>query len=152
MLELRRTCPGAWVDFNGHMRDAYYLLLISFANDQLMEELGMGPAYLSRTGRSLYNVDSRIRYLREARAGDRLKVEMRVIGAGAKRLHVHSLIVNETTGALMAVNEEVLIHVDQAGGPRAEAFPPEIAALVAARRARDGEPPDLRTGGVGFQS
>ena len=73
-----------------------------------------------------------------------------VIDADAKRLHVHSLILNEDTGAVLAVNEEVLMHVDQAGGPRSAPFPPEVAALVAARRARDGDAHGPRTGGVGL--
>lgn len=151
MLELRRTCPGSWVDFNGHMRDAFYVLLISFANDQTMDELGMGPRYLSETGHTLYNVDTRIRYLKEAHQGDRLVVRMRLIDADAKRLHLHSLIVREGDEAALAVNESVLLHVDQAGGPRAEAFPPGVAALIAARRARDGDAPDPRVGAVGLR-
>lgn len=151
MLELRRVCPADWVDFNGHMRDAYYVLLVSFANDQTMDELGMGPRYLSSTGRTLYNVDTRINYLKEAHEGDTLLVRMRLIDSDAKRLHLHSEILNETTGAPLAVNESVLLHVDQAGGPRAESFPPDVAALVGARRARDGDPTLRRVGGVGLR-
>ncbi|MEX2517809.1 MAG: thioesterase family protein [Paracoccaceae bacterium] len=151
MLELRRVCPADWVDFNGHMRDAYYVLLVSFANDQTMDELGMGPRYLSLTGRTLYNLDTRINYLKEAHEDDRLLVRMRLIDADAKRLHLHSEILNEATCAPLAVNESVLLHVDQAGGPRAEPFPPAVSALVAARRARDGAPPLRRVGGVGLK-
>ncbi|WP_340107952.1 thioesterase family protein [Pikeienuella sp. HZG-20] len=152
MLKLKRTCPGAWVDFNGHMRDAYYLLLVSFANDQTMDELGMGPRYLAATGRTLYNLDTRARYLSEARQGDPLRVEMRLLAADAKRLHLHSIIRHDLTDAALAVVEAVLLHVDQAAGPAAAPFPPEIEAMVAARLARDaGPPPDLRAGGVGLR-
>ncbi|MFV0475115.1 MAG: thioesterase family protein [Pikeienuella sp.] len=151
MLVLKRSCPGSWVDFNGHMRDAYYLLLVSFANDRLMEELGMGPAYLKLTGRTLYNLDTRARYLKEARRGDPLRVEMRLLAADEKRLHLHALIRHDETGAAMAVVEEVLLHVDQAAGPGAAPFPADIAALVRARLARDAGPaPAIRTGGVGL--
>lgn len=155
MLTLRRTCPGTWVDFNGHMRDAFYVLLISFANDQTMEELGMGPRYLSATGHTLYNLDTRIKYRKEAYAGDPLVVEMHLIASDAKRLHLHSTIRHETTGDVLAVNESVLMHVNQTGGadgqPAAAPFPPDIAELVAARRARDGDVADgQRVGGVGW--
>lgn len=152
MLILRRACPGSWVDFNGHMRDAYYVLLVSYANDQTMDELGMGPRYLAERGRTLYNLDTRTRYLKEAHHGDPLRVEMRLIDADAKRLHLHSLIRNDETEAPLAAVEAVLLHVNQADGPRAEPFPDDIAALVAARLERDaGPPPDIRTGGVALR-
>ncbi|MEM7545500.1 MAG: thioesterase family protein [Pseudomonadota bacterium] len=154
MLSLRRTCPGTWVDFNGHMRDAYYVLLISFANDQTMDELGMGPRYLAATGRTLYNLDTRIRYLQEAHGGNDLVVEMRLIDSDARRLHLHSLIRNTATDAILAINESVLMHVAQTGPegrPAAEPFPPNVAVLVTARRARDGDvEKTLRVGGVGL--
>ena len=154
MLMIKRTCPGAWVDFNGHMRDAYYVLLISFANDQTMEELGMGPRYLAAKGRTLYNLDTRIRYRKEAHGGDPLIVEMRLIDHDTKRLHLHSLIRHETTRAVLAVNESVLLHVNQAGPegrPAAEAFPPHIAAMVEARHQRDGTVAEAdRVGSVGL--
>lgn len=152
MLILRRACPGTWVDFNGHMRDAYYVLLISFANDQMMDELGTGPVYLGRTGCTFYNLDTHIRYLKEARHGDRLRVEMRLLDADDRRVHLHSMIRHDETGAALAVNETVLLHVDQRGGPRATDFPSDVAALVAARVAQDsGPPPDIRAGQVGLR-
>ena len=151
MLLLRRACPGTWVDFNGHMRDAYYLLLISFANDQMMMELGTGPAYLRRSGHTFYNLDTHIRYLKEAHLGDPLLVEMRLLDADDRRVHLHSVIRNEETGDALAVNESLLLHVDQRG-PRAAPFPADVAALVSARAADDaGPPPALRAGHVGIR-
>ena len=29
-----------WVDYNGHLRDAFYLLIFSYATDALMDTLG----------------------------------------------------------------------------------------------------------------
>ena len=152
MLVLRRTCPADWVDFNGHMRDAYYVLLISFANDQTMDELGMGPRYLAARGRTLYNLDTRVRYLKEAHEGDPLRVEMRLIDADDKRLHLHSLVRHDGTEAPLAAVEAVLLHVNQAEGPKAEPFPEDVAALVAARLGRDGgAAPKIRVGDVGLR-
>lgn len=151
MLTLRRSCPGTWVDFNGHMRDAYYVLLISFANDQMMAELGTGPDYLRRTGRTFYNLDTHIRYLKEAHHGDPLRVEMRLLDADDRRVHLHSVICHDQTNAPLAVNESLLLHVDQAG-PRATPFPDDVAALVAARAGADaGQAPALRAGQVGIR-
>ncbi|PCH47839.1 MAG: hypothetical protein COC23_01110 [Hyphomicrobiales bacterium] len=151
MLILHRTCLSEWIDFNGHMRDAYYVLLVSFANDQTMDELGMGPTYLKAQGRTLYNIDTRIRYMKEAHNGDPLRVEMRLIDADDKRLHLHSMIYHDDSNDALAVNESIMMHVNQNKGPASEAFPDNVAQLVAARRVRDGNhEPHHRVGAVGL--
>ena len=152
MLQLRKVCPTDWVDFNNHMRDAYYVLLVSFANDQTMEELGMGPRYLAATGHTLYNVDTRIRYLKEAHGGNELRVDMLLVDADSKRLHLHSTIYDDATNTPLAVNESVLLHVNQAGGPAAAAFPEDVAKRVTERLERDAEfTPSCRVGDIGLQ-
>ena len=152
VLQIRKTCPGEWMDFNGHMRDAFYVLLISFANDQLMDELGMGPEYLKTTGCTLYNLDNRIQYRKEAREGDPLRVDMRLLDAGKKRLHLHSTIYHDVSNAVLAVNEAALVHVKQPGGPKAIEFPAAVMALVAERLQRDNAAPkpNDRVGGIGI--
>jgi acyl-CoA thioester hydrolase len=38
-----------WIDFNGHVRDAYYGLAASYAVDGLMDHLGLDAAYREST-------------------------------------------------------------------------------------------------------
>ena len=40
-----------WVDYNGHLRDAYYLLLFSLATDALMDQLGRAQPHRSALAR-----------------------------------------------------------------------------------------------------
>ena len=151
MLTIKRTCLPQWVDFNGHMRDAFYVLVVSFANDQTMDDLGLGPVYLKQTGCTLYNLDTRIKYLKEAYEGDALRVEMLLIDRDRRRLHLHSIIRHDETDAVLAVNESVLMHVDQANGPKAIEFPENVAHRVEARFQRDEKfKPDVRVGGIGL--
>ncbi|NQD80797.1 thioesterase, partial [Pseudomonas sp. CrR14] len=40
----RTLVQADWVDYNGHLRDAYYLLICSFATDGLMDLIGLDEA------------------------------------------------------------------------------------------------------------
>lgn len=145
--------PPGWIDFNGHMRDGYYVLAVSYANDAIMGELGLGPAYLATTGCTIYNLESHTRFLMEGHEGDRIGVDIRLLGADAKRLHVFSEV-RRDDGALLALNEELLLHVSRSGArPAAAPFPAEVQARVEARLARDASrpAPELRAGPIGLR-
>lgn len=77
-----------WIDYNGHLSEAYYVLVFGFATDQLMETLGMGEEYRSRTQNSLYTVEAHVRYIQEVSLGQEVTVRSRIIGSSEKKLHV----------------------------------------------------------------
>ncbi|MEM9100059.1 MAG: thioesterase family protein [Pseudomonadota bacterium] len=131
MITFRCTVPPDWIDFNGHMRDGYYVLAVSYANDATMEALGLGPAYLAATQRTLYNLDNHTRFLAEAYEGDAILVEMWLVDADEKRLHLVSRISREADGVVLAENAAVLMHISRQGArPSAAPFPVEIKARV----------------------
>ena len=35
MVMFETLVPREWIDFNGHMRDAYYMLCVASANDSI---------------------------------------------------------------------------------------------------------------------
>ncbi len=84
----RATVVPEWVDYNGHLSEAYYVLIFGHTTDALLDAIGMGAAYRARTGRSVYTVDARIRYLREVHQGEALEIRTWIAGADAKRLLV----------------------------------------------------------------
>ena len=49
-----------WVDYNGHLRDAYYGLIFSFATDALMDHLGLDAAGRARHGGKLYKLETQL--------------------------------------------------------------------------------------------
>ncbi|MEP1495721.1 arginine--tRNA ligase [Pseudophaeobacter sp.] len=113
------------------------------------EELGVGPSYQKTTGRSVYNIDTRIRYLKEGREGDPIEVRMRIMDFDTKRHHTHSQLVHAETGDLLAVVEAVLIHVDQSI-PTAIPYPAEAQARLAAKLAEDTRISSAEVAGPGF--
>lgn len=153
LIRVAAEVPRDWIDFNGHMRDAYYMLVVSWANDALMEAAGLGPAYLGRTGCTLYNLENHVRFLKEAHQGDALEVAMRVLDHDAKRVHLFAEIARPRDGAVLALNEAVLLHVNQRGERVRAAELPEATRdwLARAKAAAEALPaPARRAGPIGL--
>ena len=118
--------PG-WIDYNGHLSEAYYVLVFGHATDAVMAAVGLGEEYREASGASLFTVEAHVRYLDQVAGSDALDVRSRVIGVGTKTLHVwHELWVD---GRLRATEEVLGVHVDLASG-RATALPAEVAAAA----------------------
>ena len=66
----RAPVEAAWIDYNGHMNVAYYVLMFDRATDALLDRLGLGAAYRRRTDHSLFVLESHVTYEREVKAGD----------------------------------------------------------------------------------
>ena len=45
-----RVVPPEWIDYNGHMMDAYYFLAFTEATEAFLDHVGLGAAYPARTG------------------------------------------------------------------------------------------------------
>jgi acyl-CoA thioester hydrolase len=128
--------PG-WVDYNGHLSEAYYVLVLGHATDAVMAAVGLGEEYREASGASLFTVEAHVRYLDQVTGPATLEVRSSVIGVGGKTLHLwHELWVD---GRLRATEEVLGVHVDLASG-RAVALPAEVVA--AAERLRVEPPAD----------
>lgn len=125
----RQQLRPEWVDYNGHLSEAYYVLVFGFTTDALMEHVGMDAEYLQSTGCSLYTVEGHVRYLREVRGDAELIVTTRIIDVGAKKLRLcHEMRVGDE---LVATEEMLLLHVDGNAG-KAAPFPDDTSRALAA--------------------
>ncbi|GAA1750836.1 thioesterase family protein [Streptomonospora arabica] len=140
---LRQRVAPEWIDYNGHLSEAYYVLIFGFATDGLMERVGLGPDYRRETGRSLYTVEAHVRYLREVGEGSEVEVRTRVVAVGAKKVRLcHEMWLD---GGLRATEELMALHVDQqtqSTVPFPEAVAERLAAAV-------GEAPDYAGRAIG---
>lgn len=135
-----------WIDFNGHLRDAYYVLVVSYAADALMDYLGMDAAYRQRTHCTLYSVEMHVHYLHEVKEPDLVEVAVRIISADEKRIHAEFFLNCARHGESAASVEVMLLHVEQAEGVMAVAFPAEIALAVETLKAATAGVPGGRRG------
>ncbi|CAH2895765.1 MAG: Carnitine utilization associated thioesterase [uncultured Paraburkholderia sp.] len=125
----RDTVRAEWVDYNGHLRDAFYMLIFSFATDQLIDQIGLPDAVRKERGRSIYTLEAHINYLHEIKEGTRVRVDMRVLGCDAKRLQLYLEMFADGSDTPVAAGEQMLLHVDTSG-PRSVAFDADVAAHV----------------------
>lgn len=123
----RTALAPEWIDYNGHLRDAYYGLIVSYACDALMDRLHMDATYRERTRNTLYTVEMHIHYLLEIKKSDIVLVNVRVLGADHKRIHAAFDMTREGATEMAATAELMLLHVHQGETVTTAPFPPEVA-------------------------
>jgi acyl-CoA thioester hydrolase len=116
-----------WVDYNGHLSEAYYVLVFGRATDAVMDAVGLNAAYRDRTGASLFTVEAHVRYVGQVRDGELLEVASSVIGVGPKALRIwHEM---SCDGTVRATEEILGLHVDTTS-ERTVPFPADVAAAA----------------------
>lgn len=139
-LTYRAEVGPEWVDYNGHLNEAYYLLIFSRATDALLDAVGIGDAYRRRERVSVFTLETHLRYLREVRGGETVEVEVRVLGLDAKRAHLFCAMRRAGEAELAATAEMLWLHVDtttRRGAP----FRAEVLARLEELRAREAGRP-----------
>jgi acyl-CoA thioester hydrolase len=121
-----------WIDYNGHLRDAYYGLIVSLATDALMDRVGLDTAYRARTQCTLYTVEMHIHYLEEIKRDDRAQVAVRILGVDQKRIHAAFEIRRAgNANGVAATAEVMLLHVQQQQhSVKIQSFPPAVRAAL----------------------
>ena len=120
-----------WVDYNGHLRDAFYLLIFSYATDALMDRLELDSQGREASGHSLFTLEVHLNYLHEVKLGAHVEVRTQLIGYDKKRLHVYHSLHRVGDERALAGTEQMLLHVDLAG-PRSAPFGEHSLALLQA--------------------
>jgi acyl-CoA thioester hydrolase len=130
-----------WIDFNGHVRDAYYGLAASYAVDDLMDHLGLNAAYRESTRCTLYTIEMHIHFLREIKNSDDLKIATSILDVDRKRIHAGFTFFCSRLVGPAATAEMMLLHVHQgekpASAPLPEAVTEKLGAVKLSGGARD---------------
>lgn len=151
LLLHRGNIQGDWIDYNGHMNVAYYVLVFDHATDALLDFLGMDEAYRTDTGFTTYVLETHVTYDRELREHDRFRVETQLLDFDAKRLHYFSQMFHEGEGFLAATTEIMLMHIDARGpkaAPMSDSVLARVQALMAAHRSLPRPPQAGRVIGI----
>ena len=119
-----------WIDYNGHLRDAYYGVAFSLAIDDVMDQLGLDADYRARTRGTLYTLEMHCHFLHEVKQSDALRVRCVVLDADAKRILIAGVFERGTDSTIAAVAEAMLLHVVQGEQTKSAPLPAAIAERV----------------------
>ncbi|SEL81104.1 carnitine 3-dehydrogenase [Roseovarius azorensis] len=111
IVSVRRVIPSDWTDYNGHMNEGRYGQIFSDAADAVMAHVGADADYIAG-GLSYFTVENTIRFLAEAHAGERVRVETRVTQGEGKKLRCYHEMKRESDGEVLATSDQFMLHVD----------------------------------------
>lgn len=101
-----------WIDLNGHMNLAYYIVLFDQAFDLILAEWNLDWEYTKRTNQGLFAVETHTLYEQELVAGAAVRVRSWVIDVDSKRLHVAHEMYRASDMRRAACIETLNLHVD----------------------------------------
>src|SRR5580704_4482436 len=129
IIEYEDVVRPEWIDSNGHMNLAYYVVVFDLATDKLYAALGIGDAYRDATGNSTFTAETHTLYEREVRLGERVRVVPHLLGVDAKRLHYFHEMFHAEQGHRVAAQELIGLHIDLRIR-RVAPFPPDLLARL----------------------
>lgn len=145
------TVRSEWVDYNGHMNVAYYMLAFDHATDALLDHVGLDTAHRDATGESVFVVEAHITYENEAMEGQTLRVTTQVLDYDAKRMHIFHRMYADDGDDVIATNELMILSVNlesRRAAPMSGAVAGWLATLYDAHRSLDRPAQAGRTIGI----
>ncbi len=122
ITETRLSVEPDWVDYNGHMNLAFYVLAFDKATDNFYDQLGIGLDYRAREDSSMFTLGINVDYRREVFADDELLITTQLLEVDNKRLRYIHQMYQGGDASPVALNECLAIHVNMKSR-KSEPFP-----------------------------
>lgn len=126
-----------WIDTNGHMNVAYYVLAFDLGVDKLWAELGITSDYIETTQYSTFAVECHITYQRELTEGEPFRVTSQILAYDQKRIHQFQRMYHAEEGYLAATAEWMNLHVNLVSR-RVTPFPETVLSALQEFTRRQG--------------
>jgi acyl-CoA thioester hydrolase len=123
----RQRVRPEWLDYNGHLNDASYAIVVTAAHEVVLESLGLSAEYRVSHQASMFTVEMHLRYLAEVAGGQILTASTTLVDADRKRMRLHSELFADDV--LAATGECLYVHVDTRVG-RSAPLPADRQARV----------------------
>ena len=97
-----------WIDYNDHLKDAFFLVIFTKATDTLQIHLCLSLEHIKNTGETLFTVESHLAYVQQIGVGEMVTVTSKILETDTKRMRIfHSMFNNQDE--LLATVEMLLI-------------------------------------------
>ena len=101
-----------WIDFNGHMNVAYYVLAFDMGVDALWLDFGITAEHVQQNHSSTFAVETHVLYKQELKLDDPYVVTAQILAFDNKRIHQFQRMYHAESGILAATAEWMTLHVD----------------------------------------
>jgi len=101
-----------WIDYNGHMNVAYYVLAFDLGIDALWRQFGITEEHVRETHSSTFAVESHVLYKRELKLDEPYVITSQILAFDEKRIHQFQRMYHADDGYLAATAEWLSLHVD----------------------------------------
>ena len=101
-----------WIDYNGHMNMAYYVLIFDHAWENILNKFQMGGEKAEESKRTTMVVETRTTYDSEVKEGDEVEVYVSYFDHDKKRLHLKCEMYEKKTKKLSATMENLSLYID----------------------------------------
>ena len=101
-----------WVDYNGHMNMAYYVLIFDQAWEVALEKFKMGESAAKSEQRSTMVVETNTKYINEVKENEEVDINLIYFDHDKKRLHLKMEMNEKKTNKLSASMEWISLYID----------------------------------------
>ncbi len=119
-----------WVDYNGHMNVAYYLVAFDLATDVFLEWIGLDKALRETRGGTTFTAEVHIGYRRELHEGDSISITTQLLSYDQKRIRYLHRMYHADEGFEAAYAENLSLYVDLGSRRVAEMTPETLQKLA----------------------
>ncbi|MCW5730486.1 MAG: thioesterase family protein [Alphaproteobacteria bacterium] len=109
-LARSRVLPE-WIDSNGHMNVAYYVLAFDQALDRFCDHVGIGWSSIKERNESVFVLETHVTYQQEVMVNDPLRITLQMLDFDEKRVHFFMRMFHAEKGYLAATSEQIMLHV-----------------------------------------
>ena len=144
----RQVVQPGWIDYNGHMNVAYYVLAFDVATDDFFDHMGMTAEYRAAANASAFTAEMHVNYIRELKEGDEILLTTQLLDYDEKRFHYFHHMYHAEQGYLAATSELLCLFVDM-NLRRVTRMPdPILGRLAEIRQSHSGLPMPEQAGSV----